>query len=265
MQRKEMTESRLEDSETCFSMTSLTSINPMSGLGLQGVGGAVNPPVPPKIHRPSHTYMPSLTIIHEDQDRSLNVKEYGEQPPTDRISRSEPILRKRQDGTIEALKPLSFQRTKRRPLMRVNSAEKIHPPSPMVTGPPPSFAIPKKELTKPLKLVRKVSFKQEEGAASVRRALDVEPDAFPESVAVESDELSEPRSLSSIPSEPSSIEQERIYGSQYISVREGSHPFTFGETQFLSLKERPTGTPGIGIYIYIQNIIPLVLLRGSFL
>lgn len=74
----------------------------------------------------------------------------------------------------------------------------------------------------------------------------MESDAFPDSstgVAVESEE-------SVFSSEPSSLE--KTYGGQLKSVKEGSNPFHVGETQFLSLKEKPTGSPGIGT-LYMKS------------
>lgn len=247
IQRKEIAESKADDGETFFSMTSLTSINPGTSFGFQGIGNPVNPPAPSK--RPSWMYMPSLTIIPEDQDRSLNVQENIPQPPPERVSRSEPILKKRPDGTIEALRPIDFRtpKLKSKALNRFASSEKlpIHPPSPVVTGPPPSFTMPKNTTAPGTKLVRKVSFRNER-AESLKKALDVESDAFPDSstgVAVESEE-------SVFSSEPSSLE--KTYGRQLNSVKEGSNPFHFGETQFLSLKEKPTGSPGIGT-LYMKS------------
>uniref|UniRef100_K1QB25 Mitogen-activated protein kinase kinase kinase 2 n=1 Tax=Magallana gigas TaxID=29159 RepID=K1QB25_MAGGI len=255
IQRKEIAESKADDGETFFSMTSLTSINPGTSFGFQGIGNPVNPPAPSK--RPSWMYMPSLTIIPEDQDRSLNVQENIPQPPPERVSRSEPILKKRPDGTIEALRPIDFRtpKLKSKALNRFASSEKlpIHPPSPVVTGPPPSFTMPKNTTAPGTKLVRKVSFRNER-AESLKKALDVESDAFPDSstgVAVESEE-------SVFSSEPSSLE--KTYGGQLKSVKEGSNPFHFGETQFLSLKEKPTGSPGIGEVVYGYRDILLAVL-----
>lgn len=245
IQRKEISESKADEGETFFSMTSLTSINPGTSFGFSGVGNPVNPPASSK--RPSLMYMPSLTIIPEDQDRSLNVQENIPQPLPERVSQSEPILKKRPDGTIEALKPFNFRtpKLKSKVMGRFASIEKLtgHPPSPMVTGPPPSFTIPKNTTAPGTKPVRKVSFRKER-SESLKKALDVESDAFPDSsvgVAVENEDI---YSESSFSSEPSSID--KTYGEQLKSVREGSNLWHIGETQFLSLKEKPTGSPGIG-------------------
>lgn len=53
---------------------------------------------------------------------------------------------------------------------------------------------------------------------------------------------------------------EKTYGGQLKSVKEGSNPFHFGETQFLSLKEKPTGSPGIGEVVYGYRDILLAVL-----
>jgi hypothetical protein len=260
--KKEISETKTEDGgENYFSMTSLVSINP-SMVGFIP-GSPVNPPAVPKIQRPSTAYMPSLTIIHEDQqDRSLNLPESSEPLTPERASRSEPIVKKLEDGTVEILKTnLRTPKTRpKKPLLRFGSMDRLLKPphSPMVTGPPPSFHLPKNELVSgpipsfitpkneaarpEVKLVRKVSFKQERGANKLR---DVEADAFPEAlpaVAVERENSSESESQSSIPSEPFSLE--KTYGQQFKSINEGSHPWQV--TEFHSLKERPTGAPGIG-------------------
>ncbi|XP_061185770.1 uncharacterized protein LOC133193871 [Saccostrea echinata] len=264
--RKEKTDTKVEDvGDTLFSMTSLTSINP---FGFQSLGTPVNPPTVQKVPRPSTQYMPSLTIIPEDQDRSLNVPDNHEPPAPSRVSSSEPIVKKRDDGTIEFLKPSFRPKIKpRKPLLKFGSAGKlpVHPPSPMVTGPPPSFTIPKNEpLRSPTggKPIRKVSFKMERQLFGKFR--DVEPDAFPEATSsvptpVESEDTSESESQSSIPSEPSSLE--KIYGFQLKSIREGSQRWHMEDPQFLSLKEKPTGFPGIGEVVYGYRDVLLDLIK----
>ncbi|XP_062578857.1 uncharacterized protein LOC134240793 [Saccostrea cucullata] len=264
--RKEKTDTKVEDSgDTYFSMTSLTSISP---FGFQSLGSPVNPPSAQKTQRPSTLYMPSLQIIPEDQDRSLNVPDTHETPSPSRMSRSEPIVKKRDDGTIEILK--SSIRPKIRPgkpLLKFGSVGKlnVHPPSPMVTGPPPSFTIPKNEqLRSPTggKPVRKVSFRAER--QPVGKFRDVEADAFPEATSsvptpVESEDTSESDFQSSVPSEPSSLE--KIYGLQLQSIREGSPRWHIEGNQFLSLKEKPTGSPGIGEVVYGYRDVLLELIK----